>query len=269
MLRFIHYHDRGCVLLISLFWLGCYFVFDLNTVTFALFDFACLVLLHFLVSLYPRRVIRAYIEGCDPEPYLELGFWGIQRFQKARFSYGKRALESYRLHAVAALFSLGRYEEALEQLDTVDHSVLPSYGCFVYWHDRFSTLLHLGRPPEELVRLLALAQDCSDSAHKLPPSQKRTAEQVLFYDQILLSILENGPSQEAVAQLKQHLSSVTTGQERVHCHFRLATTLLDLGDRPAAREHLNYVIAHGNKLYVRTQARELLAKLDREEDPPC
>lgn len=101
------------------------------------------------------------------------------------------------------------------------------------------------------------------------PSQKRTVEQALIYDHILLSIREKGPSREAVARLEEHLASVTTEQERVHCHFQLATTLLGLGDRPAAREHLNYVITHGNKLYVRTQALELLDKLDREEGLSC
>ena len=35
------------------------------------------------------------------------------------------------------------------------------------------------------------------------------------------------------------------------------------------QEHLDYVIAHGNKLYVRTQAMELLDKLEPKEATPC
>ena len=77
------------------------------------------------------------------------------------------------------------------------------------------------------------------------------------------------PSREAVAQLELHLSAVTTELHRVHCHFHLSTALLALGDAPAAREHLDYVIAHGNKLYVRTQAMELLDKLEPKEATPC
>ena len=269
MLRFIHRHYRSCVVLVSLVWFGCYFAFDLGLAALALLDCGCLALLFVLASLYLRRVTRTYSEACDPEPYLELGLWGVRRFQNARTARGKRALETYRLCAVSALSALGRYEEALGYLDAVDPSSLPLSSCVVYWHDRFSTLLHLDRPPEELAGLLGTARNCLDSAHKLPSSQKRTAEQVLFYDRILLSIRENGPSREAVAQLEQHLSAVTTELNRVHCHFHLSTSLLALGDAPAAQEQLDYVIAHGNKLYVRTQAMELLDKLEPKEATPC
>lgn len=269
MLRFIHRHYRSCVVLVSLFWFGCYFAFDLGLAALALLDCGCLALLFVLASLYLRRVTRTYSEACDPEPYLELGLWGVRRFQNARTARGKRALETYRLCAVSALSALGRYEEALGYLDAVDPSRLPLSSCVVYWHDRFSTLLHLDRPPEELAGLLRTARSCLDSAHKLPPSQKRTAELALSYDRILLSLRENGPSREAVAQLEQHLSAVTTELHRVHCHFHLSTSLLALGDAPAAQEHLDYVIAHGNKLYVRTQAMELLDKLEPKEATPC
>lgn len=269
MLRFIHRHYRSCVVLISLFWFGCYFVFDFGLAVLALLDCGCLALLFVLASLYLRRVTGTYNETCDPDPYLELGLWGIRRFQKARSARGKRALETYRLCAVSALSALGRYEEALGYLDAVDHSRLLPVSCIVYWHDRFSILLHLDRPPEELAGPLRAAQSCLDSVPKLPSSQKRTAEKVLSYDRILLSIRENGPARESVAQLEQHLSSVTTELERVHCHFHLSTSLLALGDAPAAREHLNYVIAHGNKLYVRTQALDLLGNLNAEEGPSC
>lgn len=269
MLRFIHHHYGTCVALVSLVWFGCYFVFDFGLAALALLDCGCLALLFVLASLYLRRVTRTYSEACDPEPYLELGLWGIRRFQNARSARRKRALEAYRLSAVSALSALGRYEEALRYLDAVDPSGLLPSPRIVYWHDRFSTLLHLDRPLEELAGLLGTARNCLDSAHKLPSSQKRTAEQVLFYDRILLSIRENGPSREAVAQLEQHLSAVTTELNRVHCHFHLSTSLLALGDAPAARAHLNYVIAHGNKLYVRTQAMELLDKLEPKEATPC
>ena len=73
MLRFIHRHYRSCVVLVSLVWFGCYFLFDLGLAALALLDCGCLALLFVLASLYLRRVTRTYSEACDPEPYLELG----------------------------------------------------------------------------------------------------------------------------------------------------------------------------------------------------
>ena len=76
MLRFIHHHYGTCVALVSLFWFGCYFVFDFGLAALALLDCGCLALLFVFASLHLRRVTGTYSEACDPEPYLELGLWG-------------------------------------------------------------------------------------------------------------------------------------------------------------------------------------------------
>lgn len=262
MLGFLYYHYRACAAVGFLTLFGASLCWDLHPLVYFFWGIY-FVLIYSLASRYSDQVTKAYTENCDPEPYLEMGLWGVRRFQKARSTRGRTALTNSHLYASSALAALGRYEEALEHLDGLDRSALSSYSRFVYWHNRFATLLHLGQPPAELARLLILLQDSLEDS-KLPVSQRRTAEQTLSQNHILLSIRKNGPSREIVVQLERQLSSVTTELERVHCHFHLATTLLALGDTSAAREHLNYVIAHGNKLYVRTRAQELLDKLNAE-----
>ena len=260
MLRFIYHHYGACMAAGFLILCSLSLYYNLNPFVYSFLALAIFSFLYFSASRYVRRVTNAYTEDCDPEPYLEHGLWGIRRFQKARSSRRRASLVNSHLHVVAALCALGRYGEALDHLDLLDRSALPPYSRIVYWYDRFSVFLHLDQPPAELARLLSLAQDSLDSA-KFPPSQQRTAERAIEYARLLLLIREEGPSRDAVSRLERHLSSVATEQERVHCHFHLATTLLALDDKPAAREHLDYVIAHGNKLYARTQALELLSPL--------
>ena len=263
MLGFLYYHYRACAAVGFFTLFGASLCWDLHPLIYFFWGIY-FVLIYSLASRYSDQVTKAYTENCDPEPYLEMGLWGVRRFQKARSTRGRTALTNSRLYASSALGGLGRYEEALEQLDAVDRSALSPYSRFIYWHDRFSVLLRLGQPPTELTRLLALAQDGLTDA-KFPSSQRHTAEWSLEYDRFLLHAREEGPSWTDLVRLRQGLSLVTTELERVHGHFILATSLLDLGDASAAREHLNYVVAHGNKLYVRTRAQELLDKLNAEE----
>lgn len=265
MLWFLYYHYRACAAVGFLTLFGASLCWDLHPLVYFFWGIY-FVLIYFLASRYSDQVTKAYTENCDPEPYLEMGLWGVRRFQKARSARGRTALINSRLYAASALSALGRYEEALEQLDAIDRSALSPNSQFVYWHNRFSILLYLNAPAAELARLLELAQDGLKGA-KLASSQQLATEQGMEYDRLLLRLREEGPSREAATLLERTLSAPISEYQRVICHFRLASILLDLGDAPAAREHLNYVVAHGNKLYVRTRAQELLDKLNAEEAP--
>lgn len=223
-------------------------------------------LIYALASLYNFRVTGAYLTKCDPEPYLERGLWGIRRFRKARTARKRDSLANSHIYAATGLSALGRYEEALEHLDAIDRSALSIQGRATYWQNRFAIVLPLGARPEELDRLLDLAQEALDKS-MAPARQRQLFERAIQYDRLLVSIQREGPSREAMAQVEAHLFSVKLEAERVFCHFRLANMAMALGDTSAARVHLDYVIAHGNKLYVRTQAQELLDKLNTEEAP--
>lgn len=265
MLGFLYYHYRACAAVGFLALFGASLCWDLHPL-FYFFGGLYFVLIHLLASRYSDQATKAYTENCDPEPYLEMGLLGVRRFQKARSARGRDSLANSHIYAATGLAALGRYEEALEHLDAIDRSALSPYSRFIYWHDRFSIFLRLDQPPAELARLLDLAQDSLKDA-KFPSSLRNMAEQSLKYDRFLLHIREEGPSWVAAVQLRQGLSLATTELERVHGHYTLSDLLLALGDTSTAREHLNYVIAHGNKLYARTQAQELLDKLNAEEAP--
>lgn len=265
MLGFLYYHYRACAAVGFLVFFGASLCWDLHPLVYFFWGIY-FVLIYFLASRYSDQVTKAYTENCDPEPYLEMGLQGVRRFQKTHSARGRASLADARLYAASALSALGRYEEALEQLDAMDRSALSPYSRFIYWHDRFSILLRLGQPPAELARLLALAQDSLKDA-KFPSNQQHMAESGLEYDRLLLRIQQEGPSWAAAVQLRQGLSLITTELERVHGHYTLATILLALDDPSSARIHLDYVISHGNKLYARTQAQELLDKLNAEGAP--
>ena len=66
---------------------------------------------------------------------------------------------------------------------------------------------------------------------------------------------------ELEAELEARLARVSLERPRVELHYTLARCALERRDREAARGHLEYVLSRGNKLYVRTQAQELLETL--------
>lgn len=268
MLRFIWYHY-------ALWIVGGYAV----TVALAFFSplsfrhllpplLLYVALIYALASFYNLRVTAAYLNHCDPEPYLEWGLWGIRRFRRARTARERACLANSHIYANIGLGALGRYREALEHLDAIDRSALSSQSQAAYWQNRFAILLFLGEQPEELERLLDLAQGALDKS-TAPARQRRLFERAIQYDRLLVAIQRDGPSQETMAQVEAHLFSAKQDAERVSCHFRLANMALTLGDIPAARVHLDYVITHGNKFYIRTQALEMLDKLNSEEGSPC
>lgn len=266
MFRFFYRYYRRCTLVGILLLVGASIYFNL---TIAEFFFGTLLLIWlpvWFVSLYGSRCVRAYTEGCDPEPLLDLALWDVRRYEKARFSRGKAARENSYFNAVIALSGLGRHKEALHYLDVIDRSALSPKLCATYWLDRFSVLLHLGEKTEELERLLSLAQDGMERAR---PALARysTTQRALQYAQVLLLVRKEGPTYESTARLEGCLAAATMEYERVSIHLALARSKLALGDQPAAEAHLNYVLSHGNKLYARVQAEEILADLKRKNRP--
>lgn len=266
MLRFIWYHHTLCIIGGYVAMVAVAICSPLSFTQLVPLLLLYVALIYALAFLYKFRVTGAYLTKCDPEPYLEQGLWGIRRFRRARTARERVSLANSHICAAAGLFALGRYEEALSHLDALDPSALPPYAYAVYWLNRFNTLLYLNQGSEELDRLLTLAE-ASQNTSRLSKRQRTIIEQNLQYDRTLLQIQTDGPTDEAVSQLMQHLFAMTGEYQRVPCHFRLANMALALGDTSAARVHLNYVIAHGNKFYVRTQAQELLDKLNAEVPP--
>lgn len=210
---------------------------------------------------------QAYSMRCDPELYLELALARIYRYRRGRTAAQKNALGGARLDAASTLSALGRYQEALEQLKAVNIRDLSPWFCITYFHNYFVTYHHFGRTEPQL---LALAKEAFEKA-ELSRLQRERAAEVLFHDQLMLKVWQEGTSEIIEAQFSEHLSQAKTEVDRVSLHMSLAQCALDRNDRTVAREHLEYVVAHGNKLYARTKAEELLRTLpgegEAEADP--
>lgn len=261
MLRFIwrHYLAINILSVIGILFLRLFELVSFST--YFLLSFLFFVL-HFLFNGWSSKMTeRAYFMRCDPEPYLELALACIYRYRKPRTAAQKNALGVARLAANSALSALGRDQEALEYLKAVNVRDLTPVNCIIYFHDYFVTCHHFGRIEPQM---LAMAKEAFEKV-SLPRIQREMVSETLFYDQLLLQFWQEGTSESLEAQFSELLSQTKTERNRVSYHMTLAQCALDRNDHTAARAHLEYVAAHGNKLYIRTEAEELLRTLPEKE----
>lgn len=266
MFRFFYRYYQRCAFVGILLLIGASLCFNWTITAFCSGFFLLIVIPVCFASVYGNHCVRVYIDSCDPEPLLDLALWNIRRYQKAKFPYGKAARRNAYFNAVAALSDLGRYREAIGYLDTIDRASFSPDDRVLYWLDRFIVLLSLGETPEELERLLSLAEESMKDG-KAARARQGTLQRVFQHAKILLLIQKEGPTQESTLQLEQCLTAATTEKERVGIHLSLGRSKLELGERETALEHLNYVIDHGNKLYARVRAEEMLASLEKNDSP--
>lgn len=265
MFRWIYFHDLatgGAVCLLSMLLLTF-----LPSKSIALV-LACLlfVLPVFAITQTSRRALQALNQFCDPEPLLELSQRDLQR----RFFSGQRLLP--RVNAGAALHALGRFQEALEYLDPAcipQHPANNVYLTALIWLNRSAVMYDL-KQPEEMAHCLALAEKALSSS-LIPQSQRPDLTHVFNQNRLAYRMLTEGYSPEVEAGFQAALSQAKTEHHRVIGHSSLAECALAREDLAAAREHLEYVIAHGNKLYARTQAIQLWAQQDfpPSTEPPA
>lgn len=260
ILRWIWLHSNqlmdGCSLgFVLLFWFQ-----KTSFFTWLLSLFIVLFLLQFFCNLFTIWLERAYLADCDPEPHLEAYLAYIRCHRRARLASAKASLWNAHLSASSALVSLGRFREAKEYLDAIDTSNLAPYSQVVYQHNRFVISHRLGYANWAVFsEYLSLAESILEKIRS--KSQREMASEGLLYDRLMLRFWQEGTSEEIEAQFSRLLSQAKT---EVHCigyRLTLAQCALSRGDYAAARAHLEYVVAHGNKLYARTEAEELLRTL--------
>ncbi len=207
------------------------------------------------VHFTSARAIRSLNRDCDPEPLLDYAD-GILR-QAGRKSWQGLAIQA-QVNRGVALLSLGRFQEALEALDPA----LAEKGAVaaILWLDRASVFGSLGQAGE-MVLCLDRVQALLDRDSSIKPNQMEALRSILEQDRLDHRLLVDGPSVELEAELEARLARVSLERPRVELHYTLARCALERRDREAARGHLEYVLSRGNKLYVRTQAQELLETL--------
>lgn len=208
----------------------------------------------FLSHRRTLRALNALNQDCDPEPLLawteeELAYWG--KHPRLR----QNALAIYRMDQAAALSALGHTSQALEIQQSLDPKGMTPLSRVFYYTNLASFYVDLEQLPQ--------AEEALTQAQLLlrldPPSRKQAAQlrDCHLHSQLELSLLRGetqGVEEPLLALLER-----TQGEYAKLCQLHtLARLLLLEGRLPEAREHLEYIVAHGNKLHVRLQAQELL-----------
>lgn len=198
---------------------------------------------------------------CDPEPMLRWAEEGLDYYTRSRQvrKLQRNLMDIYAINQSVALKDLGRYEQALAAL----RRVIPETANFqvqaAYYTNTAAYLIGLGQ--------LTQAETAMEKARDFLAQSKKPAaavyQDILLYNQMVLAI-EKGETQGMEEKLLPLLAKATTEYARVCRHDTLAQLYLKEKRFSEAREHLEYVVAHGNKLYIRTEAEELLRTLPGE-----
>ncbi len=207
-----------------------------------------------------REALVAMNRDCDPKPLLELAQDSLDQFDR-RGKSGRASLLAWRLNKSSALIALGRYEEALTELDSIQSRLQERFQepMLVCRNNRAAALGALGRVEEmeremeEVGRLLAGVR---------PNTGIFQASQIAIrLNQCALLLLKEGGSPRVERLYEELLEEDASPRNQVIAHLGLAKCALAQGDKEGAKPHLRYVLDHGNKLVARQTAQDLWESL--------
>lgn len=194
-----------------------------------------------LIALRPA--LAALNDRCDPEPLLELSR------TVCRQNPDSLLFQVYEGHTLSLL---GRIKEASQVLDRVaDHPRLPKDArALLIW----SASLPSGDPRQEWA-----AEKLTALKPKMRAKQRALVDRVLNQRRSIALMQAAPPQLEPLLQLD--LEQAGCLREKVAAHMALAIYHFQRQEWQQAQLHLEFVLEHANKLYVRTQAEELMCKL--------
>lgn len=194
-----------------------------------------------LIALRPA--LAALDHHCDPEPLLELSRTVCRQNSDSLL---------FQLYEGYALSLLGRIKEASQVLDrAADHPRLAKDArALLIW----SAALPAGDPRQEWA-----AEKLTALRPKMRSKQRAMVERVLNQRRSFALMQAAPPQLEPI--LQQDLDQAGCMREKVAAHMALAVYCFQRQEWQQAQLHLEFVLEHANKLYVRTQAEELMCKL--------
>lgn len=197
---------------------------------------------------YLRRLNKPFTclldEQCDPVALRWVTMYGMNYGRNLRTSGEKSAFYFFEYAYVTTLNALGEYEEAIRYLENEWQSQRKNKI-----RNRLLILLKLNDAvmKEDKVRYMKLCEE-------VPAALKNNSTRMAQYEQM------QGNYSKAIEIL-----SAARGKElyvQVSIHYGLAKCYLKLGNRMAAREHLEFVMEHGNTTYYKKFALEEIEKLN-------
>lgn len=199
-------------------------------------------LINFGVSRRLRAAVRTLEQDCDPEPLLEL-------CRTVTAQNPKSAL--YRLNGGFALLALGRREEAAAELAGLEDNRR-------IWKNSSMALSYCSCR-------LDLAEDLEEAGAWLDRleahADKKPATVRMLEGQRACLALRRGETQGLEPIFLAALERAEAARFQVVWRWELAALCRLEGRQAEAREHLEYVAEHGNKLYMKADAEKLLAQL--------
>lgn len=209
-----------------------------------------------------NRAMKALTEGCDPGPMLEAC---KGRLTEKLLDAAPKVYIALVTNAVEAFLADGQGEAALAVLEQIPPEPgLPAVHTS-NWLYRSRTYRQLYRWDEAVE-----AQNrAMDSFQRGGAGPKTTAilQWLLCLNGSALR-LHQGLTDGLEDQLLQLVASAPDAWRRVEAHLLLGQFYLASDRADQAREHLNYAVAHGNQLYAKKEAEELLRALDGQEPSP-
>ena len=259
--RFLYDHSGLCrVLLFGLLFSVTVYLSGFSHISFLSIYLLDLLIWFFVgrfIALAPAKLLedplRIMDQECDPHPFLEECTRQLER------SKPSPQQQLAQINRATALRMLGENFQVLEILENLNIARFPSTTPFikyVYYNNLVDVLFELDRDVEAHIwhkKAMQLYQDLP-----VPQAEK-------FYGQSMnltkaLALYHQGEFEDALkivtwmkCETPRHLMDAALLAAR--CHIALE-------EPEKAREKLQYVVDHGNKLHIVQEAKEIIEKLD-------
>ena len=258
--RFLTLHGRGLYYILSLcICLGIAILCFTGKISFlTALLLVCIIppILYLVINIrsykYWMQFMSALEVGCDPYPLLEETEYMISK--------AKKGLPYFQvtINYSIALMATGQYKKALSVLQGLDFTkipTLPHHNMFVYYNN-LRTACAANKQWEQMGIYQSKAE-ASYACIKKQAFKKKLSDPISHY-QISQYIQEKkyDEAEEALSAFipKRGREAVMTAMTRTGIH-------IGRGETEQAKEQLRYIIENGNKLYVVTEARQILETL--------
>jgi len=206
-----------------------------------------------------NQAIKALEDECDPYP--------LEKEINEQLSYvrSKPLRTALAINMSAALASMGRYEESVCLLESTDidtcAGLTPAFK-FLYYNNLFCVYSNTGRT-EELSFLLQKARQILANL-KVKDEVKRSLQ-----DTHHMNVAEFHIIKREYELAESYLAAIdfenACMRQKAGIHFSKAQIIMETGRLQEARQHLAFVLEHGNKLYLVECAKEYLEGLSSSD----
>lgn len=193
---------------------------------------------------------------CDPYPLLQ------ECDDQLSYVKSKASRQLLITNRSAALCELGRTEEALASLETlnIDDPYCVAFWRYVYYNNAASAALDCGQREKAMV----YRQKADQAAVSVTNKAQKALIQATNYDWLTTLCLLDGDYHGAATYLSYQTPPENT-LTRVHRAYQIAQVEAAFGNLANAKFQLDFVLRYGNRLAVVGKARVLWDEINAQE----